>query len=109
MPSNETNVKEIIIMSKFIEASEKIIDGITEGYGKIENGVVGGYKKMEDTVVGGFNKMADKFVDKYLTREGESVEDAKARIAQEQKEREAARKARIEESLDASRNAGKRD
>lgn len=33
--------------------------------------------------------MTDKFVDNYLTRDGESVEEAKARLASEQKEREA--------------------
>lgn len=55
---------------------------------KIEEGVVDGYKKIEEGVVGGFNKIADKFVDNYLTREGESVEEAKDRLAAEQKERE---------------------
>ena len=92
-------------MSKFNEATEKIM----EGYEKIEDGVVTGYKKMEDTVVGNFNKMTDKFVGKFLTRDGETLEDAKARIAEDQKAREAAQKARIEDSLAASRNAGKRN
>lgn len=55
---------------------------------KIEQGVVSNYKKIEDGVVGGFNKIADKFVDSFLTKEGESVEDAKARIAKEQIERQ---------------------
>lgn len=36
--------------------------------------------------------MTDKFVDQFLTHEGESVEDAKARLAREQEEREAAGK-----------------
>ena len=54
---------------------------------KIEQGVVSNYKKIEDSVVGGFNKIADKFVDSFLAKEGESVEDAKARIAKEQTER----------------------
>ena len=95
-------------MANFKEANEKIMDGITEGYGKIEEGVVTGYQKIESGVVGGFNKMTDKFVGKFLTREGETLEDAKARIAEDQKTREAAQKARIEGSLAASRNAGKR-
>jgi len=66
--------------------------------------------------VEGFQKMTDKFVDKFLTREGENLEDAKARIAENQKAREEkrqaeseAQKARIEASLEASRNAGKRN
>lgn len=37
--------------------------------------------------MGGFNKMTDKFVDNFLTKEGESVEEVKARLAAEQKER----------------------
>lgn len=96
-------------MANFKEANEKVLDGITEGYEKIETGVVDGYKKVENTVVGSFTKMTDKFVDKFLTRDGESVEEAKARIAGEQKARKAERKARIEDSLAASRNAGKRN
>ena len=70
-------------------------------------------------MVESFNKMTDKFVGKFLTKEGETLEDAKARIAVDQKAREekrkaeseareAAQKARIEASLEASRNAGKR-
>ena len=95
-------------MANFKEANEKIVDGITEGYEKIEEGVVTGYKKIESGVVGGFNKMTDKFVDKFLTKEGETLADAKARIAEDQKVREAAQKERIEASLEASRSAGKR-
>ena len=70
--------------SKLIKANEKIAEGVVGGYRKIENGVVGGYKKIESGVVGGFTKMTDKFVDQFLTKEGESVEDAKKRLAAEQ-------------------------
>ena len=59
----------------------------------IAEGVVGGYKKIEEGAVGGFNKIVDKFVDNFLTKEGESVEEAKERLAAEQKEREEKRKA----------------
>ena len=45
-------------------------------------------KKIEDGVVGGFQKISDKFVDNYLTKEGENVEEAKERMKKEQKERE---------------------
>lgn len=55
---------------------------------KIEKGVVSGYKKIEDRVVDGFQKISDKFVDNYLTKEGETVEEAKERLATEQRERE---------------------
>ncbi len=76
-------------MSKFVEANEKIANGVVEGYKKIENGVVEGYKKIENGVVGGFEKISDKFVDTFLTKEGETVEEAKARLEKEQKERSA--------------------
>lgn len=68
--------------SKLVKANEKIAEG-----------VVGSYKKIEEGAVGGFNKIADKFVDNFLTKEGESVEEARVRLAAEQKEREARRKA----------------
>lgn len=73
--------------SKLAEANEKIAESVVENYKKIENGVVGSYKKIEEGAVGGFWKVADKFVDNFLTKEGESVEEAKARLAAEQKER----------------------
>ncbi len=58
----------------------KVGDAVVEGYKKIEDSVVGGYKKIEDGVVDGFTKMTDKIVEKFLTREGETVEEAKARM-----------------------------
>lgn len=80
--------------SKLVKANEKIAENVVGGYKKIEEGVVSGYKKIEDGAVGGFNKIADKFVDSFLTKEGESVEEARARLAAEQKAREeASRKA----------------
>lgn len=78
--------------SNLKKANEKIAEGVTEVFQKIEDGVVGGYKKIKDGVVEGFSKMADKFVDKFLTHEGESVEDTKKRLKDEQADREAASK-----------------
>ena len=66
--------------SKIAEANEKIAEAVTEGYKKIEKGVVDGYKKIERGVVEGYTKIEDKFVDSYLTKDGESVEEAKARL-----------------------------
>ena len=51
---------------------------------KIEETVVGGYKKVEETVVGGYKKVEDKFVDKFLRKDGETIEEAKERIKKEQ-------------------------
>lgn len=66
--------------SKLVKANEKIIEGVTAGYKKIEDVVVGSYKKVEKTVVEGYEKVEDAFVDRYLTRDGESVEEAKERL-----------------------------
>lgn len=76
--------------SSLVKANEKITEEVVSGYKKIEEGVVGGYKKIESGAVEGFQKIADKFTESFLTREGESVEEAKARLAAEQKEREEA-------------------
>lgn len=85
--------------SKLAEVNEKIAEGVVAGYRKIEDGVVGGYKKIEEGAVGGFNKIADRFVDNFLTKEGESVEEARVRLAAEQRARE-------EKSADEHRKAG---
>lgn len=73
-------------MSKFMEANEKIAEGVVKGYKKIENGVVEGYKKIENGVVEGFGKVTDKCVEVLFAKEGESVEDAKKRLSREDKE-----------------------
>lgn len=62
---------------------KKIENGVVNGYKKIENGVVSGYKKIEDGVVDGFGKVVDKCVEVLFAKEGESVEDAKARLSGE--------------------------
>ena len=55
------------------------------GYKKIEEGVVGGYKKIENGVVDGYKKIEDAFVDKFLTHDGETVEEAKERLSSQRK------------------------
>lgn len=59
--------------SKLVKTNEKIAEKVTETY-----------QKIEDTVVGGYTKIEDAFVDRYLTKEGESVTEAKARLKHEQ-------------------------
>lgn len=66
--------------SKIVKANEKIAEAVTGGYKKIEKGVVEGYKKIEEGVLKGYTKAEDKFVDAYLTKDGESVEEAKERL-----------------------------
>ena len=79
---------------KVYKAIEK---GTVTGYKAIENGVVSGYKAIENGVVGGFNKITDKFVGAFLTKEGETVEQAKERLAAEQKAREEQHAERMQE------------
>ena len=57
-------------MKKFADHIENIAEGVTEGYKKIENGSVEG-----------FGKVVDKCVEVLFAKEGESVEDAKARLS----------------------------
>lgn len=71
--------------SKIVKATDQIAKVVTDGYKKIEEGVVGGYKKIEEGVVGGYTKIEDKFVDAYLTKDGETVEEAKERLKNENK------------------------
>lgn len=89
--------------SKLVEANEKIAEGVISGYKKIEEGVVGGYKKIEEGAVGGFNKIADKFVDNFLTKEGESVEEARERLAEEAEKR---KYSNISSKVEAERKKG---
>ncbi len=58
--------------SKIVKVSEKIAEKVTDGYKKIENTVVDTYTKIEDG-----------FVDNFLTKDGETVEEAKERIRKE--------------------------
>ena len=76
--------------NKLVKENEKIAEAVVGGYKKIEDGVVGGYKKIETGVFEGITKMTDAFVDQFLTKDGETVEQAKARLAKEQAERAAA-------------------
>ena len=71
--------------SKMAKANEKIVEAVTGGYKKIEKGVVDGYKKMEQGVISGYTKIEDKFVDAYLTKDGETAEEAKERLKKENK------------------------
>lgn len=71
--------------SKIVKATGKIAESVSTGYKKIETGVVDGYKKIEKGVVGGYTKIEDKFVDAYLTKDGETVEQAKQRLKNENK------------------------
>ena len=55
--------------SKFVKVNEEIAKKVT-----------GAFEKVEEAVVGGYTKIEDAFVDRYLTKDGESVEEAKERL-----------------------------
>lgn len=65
---------------KFADMNEKIAQAVTSGYKKIEEGVVGGYRSIENGAVKGFEKVTDKCVEVLFAKDGESVEDSKARL-----------------------------
>lgn len=72
---------------------------IVDANKKIEKAVVGSYKKVEDSVVSGYKKIEDKFVDAFLKKDGETIEEAKARVKAEQESLEEQNRARTEETL----------
>lgn len=88
-----SNVSEEVVAEVTEAAAEEVVTGykkiekgVVDGYKKIEDGVVSGYKKIEDGVVEGFGKVVDKCVEVLFAREGESVEDAKARLSGKEKQ-----------------------
>lgn len=58
--------------SKLVQANQKIAEAVT-----------GTFDKVRDTVVDGYTRIEDAFVDRYLTRDGETVEQAKERLNRE--------------------------
>ena len=65
-----------------VEKAYKAIEqGVVDTYEKIEDAVVSGYKKVEQGAVTSFQKISDKFVEKFFSREGESVEETKERLS----------------------------
>ena len=64
--------------SKIVKANERIAEKVT-----------GTFENIKDTVVGGYSRIEDAFVDRYLTKDGETVADAKERLKKEQEKREA--------------------
>lgn len=122
------------------EGFQKVEDGVVGGYKKIEDGVVEGFTSMTDkvsgailnedgslktgkigeAVVGAYKKVENAFVNTFMAKEGESAEDAKARIAADQQTRQeqmkadaekrvADQQAMIDASLEKAKNAGKID
>ena len=64
-----------------VETYKAIEETVVGTYQKIEDGVVSGYKKVEQGAVTGFRKISDTFVQKFFSREGETVEETKKRLS----------------------------
>lgn len=77
----ENNVKDTSYMvSKVKKGYDAIENGVVKGYKSIENGVVNGYSKFQGGVVAGWQKFEDRCVEVLFGREGESVEQTRARL-----------------------------
>ena len=66
--------------SEIVRAGQTIGQTVIKGYKAVENGVVSGYKVVEKGALAGYTKVEDKFVEAFLTKEGETVEEAKKRL-----------------------------
>lgn len=75
----QTNNQDESTIEK-ISAMEKIEKGVVNGYLLIENGVVKGYKAIENGVVEEFTRINDTLTIKFFGKEGENIEDTKARL-----------------------------
>ena len=60
--------------SRIVKMNEKIAEKATNAFSMIENTVVGEYSKIEDALV-----------DRYLTKDGETITQAKERLKRENK------------------------
>ena len=56
---------------------KKLTEKVVATHKIIEKTVVGAYKASETGAVNGFNKVSGKFIEKFFTKDGESVEEAK--------------------------------
>ncbi len=71
--------------SNIVKTVDQMADAATGVYEKIETAVTGVYEKIETAVVGGYTKVEDAFVERYLTKDGETVAQAKERLKQAEK------------------------
>lgn len=84
-----------------INALEAIAGGVKNGYLLIENGVVKGYKSIETGALTGFTKINDAITLKLFGKDGETIEETKARLNDNVKSAEA----RNREILEKNRKA----
>jgi len=87
--------------------SQRVADTVKNGFQKIEDGVVSGYKAIENGVVEGYTRISDAFVKKFLMRDDETLEEAKARIAREEEELHRQNQDRVAASRHRAEEAGR--
>lgn len=59
---------------------EKISNTVVSTYTAIQDGVVKGYLKIQNAAVSGYKKVENACVKALFTKQGETVEEAKARL-----------------------------
>lgn len=59
---------------------EKISNAVVSTYTSIQDCVVKGYFKIQNTAVSGYKKVENACIKTLFTKEGETVEEAKARL-----------------------------
>lgn len=64
-----------------VDGYKKIENGVVKGYTKIQDGTVKGYTKFQNGIVKGWTKIENKFVDILFRKDGETTEEAKARLS----------------------------
>lgn len=69
------------MMKQLVEVNAKIAETVLSGYKKIENGIVNAYKAIENGAVKGFGMVVDRCVEVLFAKDGETVEEAKARLS----------------------------
>lgn len=60
---------------------EKMTQAILHGYKAIETAVVSAYQKIETGAVQGFQALTDRCIARFFAREGETVQQARARLS----------------------------
>ena len=58
--------------------------GIVKANQKIADKAVSLYSSIENTAVNAYTKIEDRFVDQYLTKDNETIEEAKVRLKKQQ-------------------------
>ena len=85
-----------------INALEAIAGGVKNGYLLIENGVVKGCKSIETGTVTGFTKVNDAITLKLFGKDGETIEETKARLDANVEAAEARSKEIVEKNIKAT-------